>query len=51
MPGGARTLNDALKRAWREQFKIANRSSADKVIVALTAGINPSHAVYLRNLY
>ena len=51
MPGGARTLNDALKRAWREQLKIANRSSADKVVVALTAGISPSHPAYLRNLY
>lgn len=38
MPGGKRSLNDALKTAWRDQLKENNRSSADKVVVALTTG-------------
>ena len=38
MPGGKRMLNDALKVSWRDQLKETNRSSADKVIVALTTG-------------
>ncbi|XP_057294387.1 uncharacterized protein LOC130622945 isoform X2 [Hydractinia symbiolongicarpus] len=41
MPGGSRTLNDALKRAWREQLKENNRSAADKVVLAITTGDIP----------
>ncbi|XP_066925026.1 uncharacterized protein [Clytia hemisphaerica] len=41
MPGGRRSLNDALKTAWRDQLKESNRSSADRVIVAMTTGNVP----------
>ena len=39
MSGGTRTLNDALKVAWREQLKDSNRTAADKVIIALVNGV------------
>lgn len=38
MVGGRRSLNDALKAAWRDQLKENNRTAADRVIVALTTG-------------
>ncbi|XP_047142347.1 uncharacterized protein LOC101236314 isoform X1 [Hydra vulgaris] len=40
-PGGERTLNDALKRAWREQLKETNRTNADKIILATITGDIP----------
>ena len=39
MPGGRRGLNEALKTAWREQLKQNNRTTADKIIIAMTTGM------------
>lgn len=36
-PGGTRSINEALKKAWKEQLKFTERGR-NKVIVALTTG-------------